>query len=444
MNTGESDFRTRVSGSLSRRALLVGFLAALAGIAAGSAYATNGFNLIGAGAESMTMGGADIAVARDTTALASNPAGLTQIRHAAFDFFLSPAFELDVSHRDSFGSNEEIHNHYAITGGFGYAQRLGNSDFVAGLGVFTQGGSGFNYRDLDTAFGTRDDANAIFGIAKINPGIAWQVNDKFSLGVTPQIIYTQAKQSFFRHTSVFNAADPASSFFGSDLEHTRGFGYGYKVGAQYRVNDDVTLAMTYTSKTELPLEGGDLTLNFGAIGLGNVRYRDAELDGLAIPQEIGIGVAFRPIKPLLISLEANWLDWSDALRSSTLKASNPNNPAAPPTIRNSAPLNWRDQYVFAVGMAYDINEKTTLRAGYNYGNNPIPRETLNPLFSLIGQHHVALGVSRRLSPKWEFSTGIEYDLPETVTYTNPGLPFGPKATERNELVWVHLMLSRRW
>lgn len=49
------------------------------------AFATNGINLIGFGAESTLMAGADIAVARDTSALNTNPVGLTQIRGQAFD-----------------------------------------------------------------------------------------------------------------------------------------------------------------------------------------------------------------------------------------------------------------------------------------------------------------------------------------------------------------------
>ena len=44
-----------------------------------AAMATNGLNLIGFGTESVAMGGADTAVARDTSALNTNPAGLGQL-----------------------------------------------------------------------------------------------------------------------------------------------------------------------------------------------------------------------------------------------------------------------------------------------------------------------------------------------------------------------------
>ena len=51
------------------------------------ATATNGINLIGFGAESTLMGGADTAVARDTSALNTNPASLAKIQGHMFDGF---------------------------------------------------------------------------------------------------------------------------------------------------------------------------------------------------------------------------------------------------------------------------------------------------------------------------------------------------------------------
>ena len=45
--------------------------------------AANGLNLIGFGAESVAMGGADTAGARDTAALNTNPAGLAQLSRPA-------------------------------------------------------------------------------------------------------------------------------------------------------------------------------------------------------------------------------------------------------------------------------------------------------------------------------------------------------------------------
>ena len=77
---------------------------ALSCLGISSAHATNGINLIGFGAESTLMGGADIAVARDTSALNTNPAGLTQINGQVMDVFAYMLRTTDLVHKDSNGN----------------------------------------------------------------------------------------------------------------------------------------------------------------------------------------------------------------------------------------------------------------------------------------------------------------------------------------------------
>ena len=105
-------------------------------------FATNGINLIGFGTESTLMGGADIAVARDTSAFNTNPAGLTQIHGQAFDSFASTLRTFDLSHQDSFGNDKHADNKYTFLGGGGYAISLESLPCTAGSGLFSQGGAG--------------------------------------------------------------------------------------------------------------------------------------------------------------------------------------------------------------------------------------------------------------------------------------------------------------
>ena len=69
--------------------------------------ATNGINLIGFGGESIGMAGADIAIARDTTALNTNPAGLYQIENKHFDLYNVVNYAIDLNHSDMFGNQNE-------------------------------------------------------------------------------------------------------------------------------------------------------------------------------------------------------------------------------------------------------------------------------------------------------------------------------------------------
>ena len=408
------------------------------------ALAANGLNMMGFGAESTGMGGADIAVARDTTALNTNPAGLTQLRSTAFDQYMATAFALDVSHADRFGNDARVDNETINIGGLGFSTRLASLPVTVGIGAFAQGGAGNVYRDLATPFGGRDELSGLFAIARLSPGFAWQVNEALSVGAAFPITHARFKQRTFAGVSVFDPLDPSRTFFGSivkDLQATR---VSARVGVRYEATPALALAAVYQPKTALPLKKGYADINFTALGLGVTRYRDVRVDGLALPQELGLGAAWQATPRTLVSFELTWLDWSKALKSQTLTASNPVNAAAPAVVQQTVRIGWRDQYVVALGAAYDVDERLTLYAGSNYGRNPVPAETTSPILAATGEKHVTAGARLRLGGSWLLSGGLEYLFRKNVTYNNPALPFGPGAQERNEYVAVHLMLGKRW
>lgn len=409
--------------------------------------ASNGLNVIGYSGESEMMGGADVAVARDVTALATNPAGLTQIGNAQLNVFASPYYSVDIRHEDSVGNDKESKPPYGILGGGGYVHRL-NPDVVVGAGLFVQGGSGFAYEDLDSGFGAQGELSALFSIFKFVPGVAWKLNDQLSLGGAVNLIYANARQKTFADSSIQNVEVPAASFYGSRLDGLTAFAAGVKLGLQYRPDPAWTIGLSFGSKAPLDLKGGEMKVNYEALGLGRVTYQDAKIDGLAIAQDVSLGVAHRPNERWLLSAELSWLDWSSAIKTIRTTARNPaGNPdpdLVPATQFLETPLDYRDQYVVALGASYDWDDKTRLRGGLNYARHPTPDRNLNPLFAVIGQHHVSFGFARDLSEKWEVSAGIQVQGPYSEKYRNPSTPFTADAKETNFAVWLSTSVIRRW
>jgi long-chain fatty acid transport protein len=410
----------------------------------GTARAGNGLNLIGFGAESYIMGGADLAVARDTSALNTNPSGLTQIEHHRLDLYSGAGFHIGTKHEDEFGNDQKVPSNPALLANLGYAQTVGGGAVALGIGVFAQGGSAFKYDDLNTAFGTEDDLSIRFRVARITPGIAWDVNPDFSVGASLLVTYSDFNQKVFPETSFSDPADPNRSFFGFELKNMDTVAAGGKFGVMYRLNGRLRLGAAYTTGVRLKLDGGTFRANMSAVGLGKVKYRDVTAKGLDQPQEFGIGLRFDPNPRLLLSVELTWIDWSTAVRQSTLTAKNPDNPAAPSVIKLKADHNWRDQYVVALGFVYEWTERFLVRGGYNYGRNPIPDENLNPLLAMIPEHHLMAGAGYRLTSHWRIDGGVEYIPPTSVTYTNPNAPFGADAKESAEFVSLSLMASLQW
>jgi len=416
------------------------FLLTVAGMH--SANASNGINLIGFGAESIGMGGADLAVARDTTALNTNPAGLSQLSKQHLDLYFALANALDIRHQDAFGNNKTIDNDWAYLADIGYAYPLG--DFTVAIGAFAQGGIGIVYKDLNTAFDTTDELSARFRIARIIPGISWQLNKDFSVGISLLVTYADLEQKVFPETSFNNTGNPAQSFFGQHLDGADTINTGFKIGVLYSFNPALRLGFAYTSKTELTLDGGSVRLNMTDAGLGIVTYNKVEIGGIDQPEEAGFGIAWDVNETWLVSAEINWINWSDAINTSFLNISNPDNPLAPPVLSQTAVINWHDQYVFALGTAYETGHNSVYRAGINIANNPIPNESISPLLAPIARYHVTGGYGTVLSDKWRFDAALEYQIKSSETYTNPQLPFGPDTRTTVEVIMLHAMFSREW
>jgi long-chain fatty acid transport protein len=285
--------------------------------------------------------------------------------------------------------------------------------------------------------------SVLFRVARVAPGAAWRVNDALSLGASLILTYSDLEQEIFPDTS-FLGPTPASSFFGMKLKGMDSLDSGFKLGLMYKPSDRLSIGAAYTSQTDIELDGGTLEADMSALGLGKVTYNKVEMSGLNQPQELGLGVAYQYSHKLLLALELTWIDWSEAVRQSRLYAADPSNSAAPASIEQYTTHNWRDQYVLSLGTVYDVNPNLSLRAGYNYGRNPIPSEHLSPLLNTIAEHHLTLGFGWKTNTAWRVDGAFEWDMKNRETYTNDELPFGQDTELEGELLALHFRMSRIW
>ncbi|MES2684304.1 MAG: outer membrane protein transport protein [Pseudomonadota bacterium] len=409
-------------------------------LATSQAWAGRALLLNAISGEALAMGGADVAVVGNTTAINVNPAGLTQIDSGGWDVYAEPYNAFGFEHKDSLGNDGVIDHPVGVVLAGSYARRLAAlPDVVFGTGLFVQGGNALGYESLLTEFGNRDSLSANIGVLKLATGFGWKVNDRLSLGTSLGVSYVRGSQKFFPNTS-----DAESSFFGFRFDSGTSVQLNALLGLQFRPLPEVTLAAVYTSEIPLQLKNGTATFDFNAIGLGHVRYEKSRIDGFTLPQELDIGLAWQVDARWLLSVEYNWLDYSRAVRNIRLRASQPDHAAAPASVDALSPLNWRDQHVFAVGAAYKLDDRNTLRAGFNMQNNALPDSTLTPALNVIQQREITAGFGRKFSGGWALDAAVEYQLPVSQTYDNPSLPLGSQSTEHYELLGFLFTLSRRW
>lgn len=379
--------------------------------------ATNGLNLIGSGGISSALAGADTAVATDFTSMNTNPAGMTQIRgtHAGFDVgVIKPQLRHKDSLNDKDGENDPL-----VIPNLGYIRHLTGTPVTLGIGFFTVGGNATDFRDLRTAFGTTDKTGTHIRHYKLTPSIAYKVTDKLSLGTALAISFSDISLTVLPNTSVpgfagFETTGTCNRANALALPGSCGFALAFtpKIGAMYKPNEMVTLGLAYTAKSNLPYRNGRVVRN--QPGIGRVTY-DADVSGFKWAEDIAFGIALRPNSRLLIATKFQWINWDAALNNVVVNLRNGDNPAKPSdTI--ILEFKWRNQYVAALGVAYDVNDRLNLRGGYNFGNNPVPKSTLDPINATIVEHHIVAGMAYKFMPYVSLDAAFTYSPPSQRTY----------------------------
>lgn len=430
------------------------------------AHALNGPQFIGFSAESTALAGSGHVAVADTSAINTNPAAMSLIQGTRFDV-TAGFIQAFLHHSDVFGNNNVAgqNNVYAL-GNLGVATRLSSvPGLTIGAGIFTQGGFGSDYRNLMTAFGTQDAASSFFRYLKFAIGLSYEATEKLSFGIAPSVGYSDVSLRLFPGTSVLPSPGLPNGFAGFNIRDScaRNGGLGplggdcpsdvvfaVKVGAMYRALPWLTVGATYTSPVSFNYTNGQATLNFSAFGLGTVNY-DARVAGIKWPQQVDVSMAAKPIEQFTVALTTSWINWA-SINTIEITATNPNNAFAPAQVNLNIPFNWKDQVVIALGFSYSVMQESSwkdkdrlvLRAGYNYSNNPVPKETMSPLWPLINEHHFSGGLGYRFTEKWTYDLAGLYALKNSVTYTNPSLPFGPNATESISGYLISNTLSYRF
>jgi long-chain fatty acid transport protein len=443
------------------------FLAGFSVIAAQTAQAANGMNMIGYGARSTAMAGADLAITDEPAAMNINPAGLGWCERPEFDFgvsFMNPS----IRHTDQLGNDsEDVLDRYPMPF-LGYSHPVGN--FTAGIGLFAQGGLGVEHAGLITPFSARANSGMPFppgfwgnsvipdtdavktelAHVRLTPAFAWRISPTVAVGATLNISYARADMELFPDTSILADLDmsgtpgdsPNDMFSGMRVDDVSAVGFGLRLGVQYR-RDKLSIGGAYSTETDLDFDGGTATLNMSAMGLGKVVY-DAEMTNFAWPRQAGVGFGYRTTPGLLIAGDVDWINWSSAIETPTIVIKNPDHPMAPPSREIPMQMNWEDQWVWALGFEVSPWEKWAARFGYNHGDAPIPDLMLRPQFPAIAEDHVTGGFGWK-ARKWVVDVALEYVLESEKTNYNPDMsvnPFGPGSTETLSQLMAHFTVRR--
>ena len=108
-------------------------------------------------------------------------------------------------------------------------------------------------------------------------------------------------------------------------------------------------------------------------------------------------------------------------------------------LEDDIPLHWRDQYAGRLGIEQTLGEHWSLRAGYSYGNNPVPSGTLSPLTAAITEHTLTAGAGYRAG-RVQVDAAVQWQLPATGRTRRSDLAGGEYSDSSTEVSveWIGL------
>jgi long-chain fatty acid transport protein len=410
--------------------------------------ATNGMYLTGYSAETIGRGGANLAISDRSLALNFNPAGISQLQGNHFTLNLSvlaPTLEFE----NMVNTPVDGDSRYFPLPSLAYVRGSKDSPWTWGVGFVAQGGMGGTFRPVNTFFGTQDELYSQVAFMTLTPTVSYAVNDDMAFGLAVNLGYGDASFRFFPGTSFFNMDNPMMSFPGVKMENAGGFQWNVRGGWWWRPTPKFSMGLIYQTETESTFKDGDLWVNytnFPFIG-ERVKYT-ADMEGFAFAAQAGIGFALRPNDRWVLALDIKRYYWDDAMDTILVTGKNPSPAVPPPFDEVQLPFvfDWEDQWVIAIGGDYRLNDRWTLRGGYNHGDNPVPADTLTPLFPATVEDHLTFGFGF-LAGSITYDFAIEHAFNNSQTNNNPDPmvnPFGPGSRVDHSQWTVSFGVSWAW
>lgn len=339
----------------------------------------SGFSIYEQGAKATAMGGAFIAQSNDVTGVFYNPAGITSLNGIHLGLgttVIMPSFSFEGPTPLTLKTDAKDQTFTPVTF---YATYKINEDWSAGFGFYTPFGLGSEWPGNwpGRQLATTSKVTTFF----FNPVVAYKVMDGFSLAAG----FSVALGNVTLERSIMYAA---GAFTENKLDGSA-TGYGFNVGAQYMLNEQLTIGAVYRGNIKMKFENGDVTFSPQIPGALTNTKGTAEIE---LPTLIGVGISYQFTDNLVAEFDWMQLGWS-SYDKLTVKYDNPVNGA----MQNTVPRNYEDSYSLRFGLEYMVNEQFAVRAGYLRDNKAVPDNYLEPSLPEGNRNLYSIGAGYKIN-----------------------------------------------
>jgi len=300
----------------------------------------------------------------------------------------------------------------------------------------------YTYMDDNSNLGVSISVNAPFGLKTDWPETTpFKTKNTFSriemLMVNPSVVFKLNNN--FSIAGGFDYAYVKNVDLNSSLQNLNGNGDGWGGNASMMYKtDQFSVGITYRSRIKVDINGDALAKSsLRAVG-GTTSTATTKV---TLPDQVDVGLAFRPNKAWLLSLDVGWVNWktydaininygSAAYRTavSTLQGA----VGATVTGATHLPQNWKATTAIRVGTEWDYAPNMRARFGYVFDPTPISDADFSPSVPGNDRHIFSVGYG------YDFNTQATLDLAYAYVYfvnrnqtASPATPLGSPDTVKN-------------
>jgi len=342
-----------------------------------------GFGIYEWSARGNALGGTLVGRADDPSAVAFNPAGITQLeggRVMAGVTAIAPQTKVTTPGKTTTTKdNIWLPPHAYLT------YQL-NDRYWLGLGIFSRFGLGTEYPDNWP--GRYNVTYAGIRSISVNPNLAIKLTDDLSFAFGLEAMWFE-----FTQKKILLFQDIQTKLVGDSV------GYGFNAAFHYKPTNWLAMGLVYKSQVEQTVKG-DVTFDNPAIN-------DTGAKGdITLPDSFTAGVMIKPMSELTLEADVVYTRWStyDEL---TIEYDEPLFGISSKTT----PKDWHDVWRLQFGVEYSLNELVDLRASYVYDQSPIPDEHVDYMVPANNRHLFGLGTGFHWD-KWVVDLSYTYLLIE--------------------------------
>ncbi|GAB3331357.1 outer membrane protein transport protein [Hymenobacter humi] len=315
------------------------------------------------------MGGVGVGLSMEQAAQFMNPGAMAMLRQNGVQVGMSFTFARVAFRPASGGEQRQLENStvtpFNVYASFGPKE----GKFRAGISVYTPYGSSLKYeKGWEGRFALNEiTLRAVY----IQPTVSYALTDQLSVGAGLMILSSGSVN--------LQRTVPLPSAEGQiELDGKTKTAFGVNAGIFFKPSDKLSLGISYRSKIDAKVEGGDVTVS-GITPALQSRFVGNKFDAtLPLPATVNVGIGITPTEKLTVGFDVNFTQWSEyrALRFDFTKDGQPAQ-VGTGTFSESK-RSYEDALTFRLGGQYMVNDKLAVRLGTGYDMSPVRDGYMTP------------------------------------------------------------------